>query len=243
MRKTTILLFITLSFLFTAEGNVLQTIYLQPADQPAPSSKQIDEIRTIMLKTQAFYRAQMDKHGYGTKTFELEKNASGKIIVHIVEGEHNLKAYANLILIETELPANLQKSWLKNKIQIIFLAGAKLINGHGGFAAKICQNNVYGRIAYIPASKKQVILAMTAHEVGHTFTLKHNTEKSTPFKSHIMNAIVKINPADANNLNNYLLTSNEAKILNTHPFFSLQPLSIPFSNYTIKMWSTLKTNY
>ena len=242
MRKTTILLFITLSFLFTAEGNVLQTISFQPADQPAPSSKQIDEIRTIMLKTQAFYRAQMVKHGYGTKTFDLEKDASGKIIVHIVEGKHNLKAYANLVLIETELPTNLQKSWLKNKIQIIFLAGAKLINGKGGFAAKICQNNACGRIAYIPASNKRAILAMTAHEVGHTFTLKHNTEKSTPFKSHIMNAIVKINEADTNNLNNHLLTPNEAEILNTHPFFSLQPLSIPFSNFTITTWGTLKTN-
>ena len=118
-----------------------------------------------------------------------------------------------------------------------------MIHGNGGIAVKICQDNACGLAAYIPASNKEAILALTAHEVGHTFGLMHNTEKSTPFKSYIMNAIVKINKADTNNLNNHLLTPNEAKILNAHPFFSLQPLSIPFSNYTIKMWSTLKTNY
>ena len=52
MYKTIIIILITLSFLLTAESNVLQTIYLQPTDEPAPSVKQIDDIRTIMLKTQ-----------------------------------------------------------------------------------------------------------------------------------------------------------------------------------------------
>ena len=242
MRKTTIILLITLTSLFTAEANLLQTIYFQPADQPAPSLKQIDDIRTIMLKTQAFYRTEMERHGYGTKTFEIEKDTSDKIVVHTIKGKHDLKEYNDLNLIEADLPKKLQSFWLKkNKIQILFLAGAKLSDPNAGIAVKTCQNNICGFGAYIPTSNKEIILSTTAHEIGHTFGLPHNTEKSTIFKSYIMNDIVTINKADTDNLNNHLLTPNETKALNAHPFFSQQPLSISFSKFTITTWGTLKS--
>ena len=243
MYKTTIIILITLSFLFTAEGNFLQTIYLQPTDEPAPSVKQIDDIRTIMFKTQNFYRAQMNKYGYGRKTFEIEKDTNGKIIIHVIAGKHDLKEYKDLNLIEADLPKNLQSFWLKkNKIQILFLAGAKVSDPNAGIAVQTCQNNICGFGAYIPTLDKESILTITAHEIGHTFRLPHNTEKSTIFKSYIMNETIKVNKADTDNLSKHLLTPNEAKILNTHPFFSTQPLSIPFPKLTITTWGSLKAS-
>ena len=241
MRKTTIILLITLTSLFTAEANLLQTIYFQPADQPAPSLKQIDDIRTIMLKTQAFYRTEMERHGYGSKTFKIEKDENYKIIVHIIEGKHTLKEYHDLNLILDELPEKFQRFWVKKRILVLFLGGSKLVRNKGGIALKVCGGNKCGYIAHLPAANKKSVLALTAHEIGHTFGLWHHTTKPTPFKSYIMNPFIKVNKGDSNHLNNQLLTANETKILNTHPFFSTQPLSIPLSKFTITTWGTLKS--
>ena len=44
---------------------------------------------TQMKAVRQFYADQMDAHGYGNKTFELETNTAGTVVVHHVSGSHN----------------------------------------------------------------------------------------------------------------------------------------------------------
>ena len=240
----TLILLLTFCFLVPLEANVVHIIYFQPSDQPPPTAKQLNEVRSIVEKTQDFYQQQLIKQGYDAKTFQF--------VIHTVKGKHKLQTYTttplDLLLIDAEFPPELQEPfWLKNGIRVVFLAGAKNI-GKGGRTLKICNNKSKrcAYTAYIPASKKRAILSLTAHEIGHVFGLLHNTVKSTPFRSYIMNPKFLVNDDDQHNLNNHLLTEAETRLLNSHPYFSVERpawYSIPSPEYkTLKMWGMLKIN-
>ena len=86
---------ITISILFvfllipTADAQlpfIVQIVYFKPVDAPqAP-----DNIAQVMADVQALYRSEMVRNNYGAKTFRLETDANGKVIVHTVNGRHSL---------------------------------------------------------------------------------------------------------------------------------------------------------
>lgn len=41
-----------------------------------------------MRRIQGFYREQMQARGYGEKTFPMESDADGELVVHRVDGRH-----------------------------------------------------------------------------------------------------------------------------------------------------------
>ena len=88
------LVLVLLTVLIKAEANVIHTVYFQPADQPAPTKENIREVKSTMLKTQALYSRELKRHGHTPKTFQIERDAAGLIVVHIVKGKHNLRTYS-----------------------------------------------------------------------------------------------------------------------------------------------------
>ena len=56
-----------------AQQFIVRTVYFQPTDTPGPTQKIID----LLVETQDFYRAEMERHGYGDKTFKLETDGAG----------------------------------------------------------------------------------------------------------------------------------------------------------------------
>ena len=86
------LFFITLTALLTLLGFVLaadaqfvvRTIYFQPQGTPDKTA----EIRKMMADVHDFFGREMQRNGFGFKTFHIEKDTNAQIVVHTVKGKH-----------------------------------------------------------------------------------------------------------------------------------------------------------
>ena len=64
----------------------LHVVYFTPADrEPVPKYEQ--RLEAILEDIRAFYRDEMERQGFGPKTFTLARNAEGKLIIHLVKGK------------------------------------------------------------------------------------------------------------------------------------------------------------
>jgi hypothetical protein len=70
----------------------LRLIYFTPSDRdPVPDYEH--RLEAILADIQTFYGEGMRRHGFGAKTFELERDAKGKFIVHLVKGKKTRNYY------------------------------------------------------------------------------------------------------------------------------------------------------
>ena len=149
----------------------VRTIYFQPTDAPdAP-----DNLIPLLLETQDFYRAEMERHGYGAKTFRHETNANGAVGYHVIKGQHPAFHYLSNTYNQMlrELPIELRRINFigQNNIHIFVAGGLDLVDTtklgvgfpysefHSGGNAVIAGNRLDFRIM--------------AHELGHAFGLFH----------------------------------------------------------------------
>ena len=174
-----LLLILALLFLFviaTSDADfTVRVIYFQPTDAPiAPIAK----IRSAMQRTQDFYADEMQKHGFGRKTFRLERDNAGEIVIHNIKGRHAAQHYFNDTkgTLDAELPANMKN---QNDILLSFIGGLNGVaggwNGQGqawfGHDCGACKGwtavgNKNGNFA----------LSTVKHELGHAFGLYHNLQ-------------------------------------------------------------------
>ena len=67
---------------------VVRVIYFIPNDrQPDPDMD--TKLDTLIKEAQKFYADQMESHGFNRKTFRLETDASGEVVIHRVKGKFN----------------------------------------------------------------------------------------------------------------------------------------------------------
>ncbi len=64
----------------------LHIVYFTPSDRD-PEPRYQERLTAIMEDIQAFYRDGMQRAGFGPKTFDLDRDAKGKIIFHLVKGK------------------------------------------------------------------------------------------------------------------------------------------------------------
>ena len=244
------------SFLIKAEANVVHIVYFQPADQPDPTNEDIGEIEDIMLETQYYYSKALYEHGHIPKTFYLQRDKTGEMIIHIVKGKHDVAVYSDPKRINEELPRQILHRFLENeKILIVFIAGLQKIMGREGVAGKECLKELKneklvkescGNTAYIPIHKELFhILRISIHELGHCFGFDHN-DKQPPANKQLMMAslhIIDLNNPNAIEINGYVLDANEAGMLSKHSYFTKKHLSVPASMLTIRTWAALKTEH
>ncbi len=84
-----VILFIGISInVHSQESFVVNTIYFRPTDAP-PIEKMKDDIIKWMKGTQDFYRSEMIRNGFGSKTFKLKRLANNDIKIYIINGKHN----------------------------------------------------------------------------------------------------------------------------------------------------------
>ena len=177
MQKQLLLIF-ALLFLFviaTSDADFsVRVIYFRPIDAPAVAP--VAKIRNALEHTQKFYADQMEKHKFGRKTFRLERDNSGEIVIHTVKGRHKAQHYFNDTqgTLNAELPANMKN---KNDILLSFIGGLQGVaggwNGQGqawfGHDCGACR----GWTA-IANKNGNFALSTVAHELGHAFGLYHN---------------------------------------------------------------------
>ena len=106
MKKLILLTFLfTLLLIPTTHAQlpfIVQVVYFKPVGaQPVP-----DTVAEVMADVQTLYRTEMERNGYGAKTFRLETDNAGKVIVHTVNGRHATAHYRATTYdsIKAELP-------------------------------------------------------------------------------------------------------------------------------------------
>lgn len=161
---------------FSLDPYTVRTVYFIPTDSADKSDwLNLDD---IMKSNQNVYRNEMDRHGFPNKTFRLELDNQGKVVVHKVDGRHNQAHYSGdtLAIVEQELQNRFND---KKNIYIIVMAGMPALQH--GFAAGVARARPGGwwnrgedhafalSGETTRATTEQVIL----HELGHTFGLWH----------------------------------------------------------------------
>lgn len=159
----------------------VRVIYFQPADVHTPEMP--DKIRDTMEDVQELYASEMNRHGFGRKTFRMERDADGEIIIHQVNGEQNVEHYAGdtFNAVYADLPRQFRQ---KRYVYTIIVAGIQSVqNGkYGGIAATSPDGDV--GFAYIAENAPKNIEDIIEHENGHTFGLIHNFKRDG--QSYIM---------------------------------------------------------
>ena len=70
----------------------VRLVYFLPSDRPA-SPDRIEALRQLIKDTQQFYADEMERHGFGRKTFRVETDRGGEPIVHRFNGRFNERHY------------------------------------------------------------------------------------------------------------------------------------------------------
>ncbi len=64
----------------------VRLVYFLPNDRPARPDR-IEALRQLIKDAQEFYADEMERHGYGRKTFTIETDGKGEPVVHRVNGK------------------------------------------------------------------------------------------------------------------------------------------------------------
>ena len=171
--------FIALAFVpnsFTQDTSleyVVRAIYFIPSDrEPQPDiNTQLD---TLIKDAQQFYADVMDSNGFGRKSFRLETNADGKIVVHHVNGQFNDTYYHSGTFGKVEIELSQRFDTSTNIYFAAIDISSERFNSdipHGHTCGQAQQS---GWAAFTPASGTCFNYRVIAHELGHTFGLTHD---------------------------------------------------------------------
>lgn len=156
----------------------VKTVYLIPTDS-VDNSEELN-LNDIMKSVQTTYRDEMNRHGFGNKTFDLETDKDGRVVVHKVKGDRNKFFYNtvdNFFLVQGELENKGYNN--RQSIYAIVMAGMNSVFGSAaGLAASYASgawfnnDNYYGYCIVIE-STQQDTERIISHELGHTFGFAH----------------------------------------------------------------------
>ena len=150
----------------------VRIVQFQPTDAPP---EKVD-ILGLVKDAQEFYRNEMQRHGYGPKTFRVEKFA-GKIRVHTVNAKHPIEYYTTEIIEKVihEFPAE----WTPpNDIYVVVINGLREIKHSNLTSVGIARSThcgASGGVLCEAGSSPRLDFITLVHALGITFGLRHNT--------------------------------------------------------------------
>ena len=184
-------------------NNMVRLVYFLPNDRPARPER-VTALRQLIKDAQEFYADEMERHGFGRKTFNIETNKNGKPVVHHVYGKFNENYYYNRF---TGLEVWKEFFEHADDLQHIYFFAIDLSNdmlssgntcgtggvnyfsqsgdtvpnvvGQGPLAMRYSNETqgeeVLGGAVAIPASGScYERIGLTLHELGHAFGLQHD---------------------------------------------------------------------
>ena len=209
------LLIASLATGFNADAKSIEVLCLIPTDVREDFDRQEaeTEIISVMESVQNLYCKQMSDHGFGEKTFTFNRD------IDFIETEKSLEDYKNFNTLEADIRRKYPERNPDERILVVFVAGAMEII-RGGFTQSICKPRGCDHRAFIPFANKPPLLVVTAHELGHAFNLKDNSNQDNdPPGKMIMHP--EIHFSDENlQLAEYSLDNHEARWLNSNFHFN-----------------------
>ena len=121
----------------------------------------LTDMKTGILQVQSFYADQMEAHGHGRKTFQIETDGQGTPIVHRVDGDHSDSHYKR-----TEVPGDeIRRAFDTSSIvQLVVMDISRSSGGNGTGIKQRGRAVIFGNWDWQTA----------AHELGHAFGLQHD---------------------------------------------------------------------
>ena len=195
--------------------NAVSVIYFLPSDR-TPHQNINEKLDTLLTTVQKFFEDEMNRNGFGRKSFKLQTDANGKTLVYHINGEFNTEYYnaqpGAFNKIFTEISEQIDTS------QNIHFIAADITypeaHWRGGGQATIGGHT----INYIPYDQDFIDPYYTGHELAHSFGLRHDfRDRTNLFEADILSYTVGID------FNNRRLSKAAAEWLNVHPYFNDTP--------------------
>ena len=73
-------------------NGLVRLVYFLPSDRPARPER-VSALRQMVKEAQQFFADEMERHGFGRKTFTIETGKDGEPVVHRFDGEFNEDYY------------------------------------------------------------------------------------------------------------------------------------------------------
>ena len=175
----TLLIFVMLAFVpnsFAQDVSpeyVVRVIYFIPSDhQPSEATEVI--LDPIAKDVQQFYADEMERHGFGRKTFTLETDALGNTVIHRVRGELTYSQYYDQGWSHAIDKIKKHLGSPGRVIYLIFKDRTESIGGGQGSGSPFEGYALCTVINYPSEVSYLVNWAIAAHELGHAFGLAHD---------------------------------------------------------------------
>ena len=181
----TLFTFLFLPNSFAQEGMpqyVVRTVYFLPNDLiPDPNIE--TDLGVLMKDVQKFYADEMERHGFGRKTFRLETDEAGNVVVHIVRGQFDTAHYyfGAHAAIESEIHEHF--GGMSKNVYITSVATENGLDCHGIGSGAATHWDIHEGYAYTLhkggthnnfCGPVRDFFSVTIHEIGHTFSLPHD---------------------------------------------------------------------
>ena len=223
--KSFVYVFLTVLLIFGMKGAVygqnlnvgkprtVRMIYFLPNDRPARPER-VAAFRELIKEARQFFADEMQRHGYGRKTFNVETNASGEPLIHHFDGKFEDAYYHKStpskvweeITKQFDVAAHVYLCMIDISIEGIG-TGDSVVCGDG---STVMRDRDPGQDIIIPASGRclnERAYALVAHELGHAFGLAHDFRDD----AHVMSYGARPNE----------LSSCAAEWLDVSPFLNI----------------------
>lgn len=219
MRRFLVLAWLLFSFLLFADAEPpIEVIYWQASDVATPSQAELDRLHAVMVDVQTFFASEMERHGFGQKTFAFKE-------IQVVKGKQKLRQYTSHRVIQNEV--SFIERGLDNQIYVVFLGGAGDIGGNSALSQQLCANIpeqlIYcNNLIVIPTESRHITLPLLAHEIGHAFSLDHTPTRLISLRVDVMYLPLHVVPGVMMTLKGFVLSRKDAKFLDDGGRLSVQ---------------------
>lgn len=197
---------------FVSAEPPIEVIYWQSSDVKSPSQDEIDSLREAMEEVQSFFASEMERHGFGPKTFAFNPE------ITVIKGKRKAAQYTESSVFVDETP--LIERGLDNQIWVIFFGGSETVAGSSGFSQGQClappEQWVYcNNLVVVAIGHPEITLPLLAHELGHAFGITWHSEKRMILdKIDLMSHGITFFPGVREELSKYALLREHASIFN-----------------------------
>ena len=151
---------------------MVRLIYFFPRDrQPQPDINV--KIDGLIKDTQKLYADEMERHGFGRKTFRFETDAHGNAVVYHVKGRFMDQEYNDG---KARVTADLYEQLGGSQIDfnVIDVSDYPPFRRRPAFAVSFITSSFMSAKTFIPAFGSAFNAFTAAHELGHAFGLEHD---------------------------------------------------------------------